>query len=83
MTKSKNDDGCDVYRAMQTIAAAVRDDENYRMEWVQNVATVAIQAGAGMVDALEIAERFVDAVFIKASDEMLGGDAHKPPKESA
>ena len=56
-----------VYKAMQVLSAAVRNDDNYRMEWVQNIATVAIQAGAGAVDALEIAERFVDAVFINAT----------------
>jgi hypothetical protein len=62
-----------VYKAMQVIAAAVKDDQHYRAEWVQNIATVAIQAGAGVADALEIAERFVDAVFIKAADEMQQG----------
>jgi hypothetical protein len=62
-----------VYKAMQVLSAAVRNDDNYRMEWVQNIATVAIQAGAGVVDALGIAERFVDAVFIKAADEMQQG----------
>lgn len=63
-----------VYKAMQAISAAVRADKNYRMEWVQNIATVAIQAGAGAADAIEIAERFVDAVFLQAADEVQQGN---------
>lgn len=76
-------DGFAVYRAMQTISAAVKADKNYRMEWVQNVAAVVVQAGVGVADALKIGEQFVDNVFIKTADEMLQENERTSPINDA
>ncbi|NCA17441.1 MAG: hypothetical protein EBS90_10425 [Betaproteobacteria bacterium] len=66
---SETQDEFAVYRAMQTIAAAVRADEKYRMEWVGNIAAVAVSAGAGASVAMEKASQFVDTLFVQMNSE--------------
>lgn len=68
-----------IYDAMQKIAAAVMADDEYRMEWISQIAAAAVSAGdLGLHVGMKIGEHFVNTVFVKTANELRGESLKSP-----